>query len=535
MFMDDRTRYLIDFDKVLSDLHPSSPFGIKCKSGMKPYMPADAEKLALELDRVQTMRDLIKTQPEIIREIKANLKQIKDIHRSVERCIAGGVLSQVELFEVKNLIFIMHGISAYQQKLRWRMDEDYKVNELPKVMELLDPQHSGIRSFFIYDEYSDRLKQLRASRAAKELTLQTLRKEEIAQVEAALGIKLKSTGEVVINKSQTELRKQVDACKNLQQSSETFINLTYRIKPDEEMASRMKDIEDLKLEELIEETKVIEQLSHKLGEHGQDILKNISAIGAFDLLLAKGELAMRHNAVKPDISDNNTISISKGVNPVVLKELAKRDKTYMPVSAVLNEGVTLITGANMGGKTISLKLMGLLTCMAQHGLLVPAEHMSFEPRDFIYISCGDEQSVDLGLSTFGAEIKGITCVIERADRRGLVLMDELARGTNPKEGYAISRAIIDYLRNKLCISVITTHLEGLEKSGVKHLQVKGLDAVDFSDITDYGDISEFMDYSLVEVNGESGIPHDAIKISKLMGMPEEIITQAEEIMKNNRT
>lgn len=531
MYADNRTRYLLDFDKVLSDLHPASPFGNRCKSEMQPYMPIDAEKLAQELQRVEDMKGLIQSHTEVIKEIKVNLKQIKDIYRSVERCISGGVLSQVELFELKSLVFIMHSINYYQHKLPWNMDESYKVYELPAVMELLDPRHSRIRSFYIYDDYSDKLAQIRIMKTEKERALETLKKIEIEHVEELTSIKLKSTGEVTINKNQEDIKRCLDSCEYMHQTSETFINLTYKIKPSAEMSCLIKDIGDLKGEELIEEAKILEQISGKLAQHGEDIIRNIAAIGRFDFLCSKAELALRYNGVKPELLQSRTLNITKGINPIVQKELNKSGKKYMPISVELSEGVTLITGANMGGKTVSLKLIGLLICMAQYGLLVPAEHMSFGVFDFIYISCGDEQSVDLGLSTFGAEIKGITEVISKADQRGLVLMDELARGTNPKEGYAISRAIIDYLMKKSCISIITSHLEGLERNEIKHLQVKGLDDIDFSNIKNYEDISEYMDYSLVEVKGEAGIPQDAIKISRIMGMPEEIISYAERMMK----
>lgn len=532
MYIDKKTRHLLDFDKVLSDLHPSSPFGNRCKNEMLPYLPDDAEKLAQELQRVEEMKGFILSRPEIIKGIKANLKQIKDIYRSIERCISGGILSQVELFELKSLIFIMHSINHYQRKLPWNIDESYKVYELPEVMELLDPTHSQIRSFYIYDEYSDKLAQIRVMKAEKERALEVLKKKEIEQVEEITGIKLKSTGEVIVNKNKDELIRRLNSCEYLKQTGETYINITYKIKPNDKMSDLTKEIEELKGEELVEEAKVLEQISGKLAEHGEDIIKNITAIGKFDLLCAKGELALRHNGVKPELLHSRTLNIKNGINPIVQKELSKSGKKYMPISVELSEGVTLITGANMGGKTVSLKLMGLLVCMAQYGLLVPAEQMSFGIFDFIYISCGDEQSIDLGLSTFGAEIKGIIEVISKSDQRGLVLMDELARGTNPKEGYAISSAIIAYLIKKHCISIITSHLEGLERNGIRHLQVKGLSHIDFSDIKDYEDISQYMDYSLVEVKGEAGIPHDAIKISKIMGMPEEIISQAEQIMKN---
>ena len=531
MLMNSKTRQSLDFDRVLSDLLPSSPFGIKSKSDMKAYYSADAEKLAHELNKVLEMKELIINQHEIIREIKSYLKQIKDIHRSIERCINGGVLNQVELFELKSLVFIMHGLNTYQSRLRWHIEKKYKINELPKVLALLDPQGSGVRAFYIYDEYSDKLRAIRLAKASSELRLEQLKKQAIEQIENETGLKLKVTGEYTANKNHHELLSKLASCQGLLQSGETLVNVTYKIKSNDEMAECRKEIADLRGAELLEEAKVLEQISKSLAKHGDEILRNINAIGEQDLLIAKGELALRHHGIKPEIATDGKCSIINGINPVVAKGLHKKGKNYTPVSADLSKGVTLITGANMGGKTVSLKMLGLLVCMAQHGLLVPAEYMSFQLFDFIYISCGDEQSVDMGLSTFGGEMKNITEVIAQSNKRGLVLLDELARGTNPKEGYAISYALIDYLMKSPSISVITTHLEGLERAGIKHLQVKGLRSVDFGFITDCADISEYMDFSLIEVKGEMGIPEDAIKISRMMGMPEEIIARAEQVMR----
>jgi DNA mismatch repair ATPase MutS len=477
------------------------------------------------------MKELTVNQPEIIREIKANLKQIKDIRRSVERCINGGILNQVELFEMKSLIFIMYSLSSYTKRLRWNMEKKYQINELPKVLELLDPQGSKIRTFYIYDEYSEKLRTIRDAKCSWEQRMEQLRKQAIQQVENETGLKLKVTGEYTANKNQQEQISRLASCQSLLQSGETLIHVTYKIKSNDEMAECRREIADLRGAELIEEANVLQQISENLAKHGHDIIRNIDAIGELDLLIAKAELARRHNGVKPELTIDGSCNIIKGINPIVEKGLHKKGKKYIPISAELSEGVTLITGANMGGKTVSLKMLGLLVCMAQHGLLVPAERMTFQLFDFIYISCGDEQSIDLGLSTFGAEIKSITEVLSQSSSRGLVLLDELARGTNPKEGYAISYALIDYLMKSSCISVITTHLEGLERAGLKHLQVKGLQNIDFSIIAQCGDISKYMDYSLIEVKDEMGIPEDAIKISRIMGMPEEIITRAEQVMR----
>jgi DNA mismatch repair ATPase MutS len=529
--MNSKTRQSLDFDRVLSDLLPSSPFGNKCKGDMKPYLLQDAEKLALELDRVFEMKELLINQLEVIRDIKTNLKQIKDISRTVERCMGGGILNQVELFELKSLLFIMHSLKECQGKLRWDIEKKYKIYELPKVLELLDPQGSGIRTFYIYDEYSEKLHAIRNAKAISERQLEQLKKQAIEQIERETGLKLKVTGEYTVSKNQQELVSRLISCEGLQQSGETLVNVTYKVRSNDEMAACRKEIADLRGEELLEEAEVLQQISGKLAMHGVDMLNNIDAIGELDLLIAKGELALRYNGIKPKLTMDGKCSIKNGINPIVQKELRKKGKSYMPISTELFDGVTLITGANMGGKTVSLKMVGLLVCMAQYGLLIPAEYMDFQPFDFIYISCGDEQSVDLGLSTFGGEIKSITQVLSQVDSRGLVLLDELARGTNPKEGFAISYALIDYLIKKPCISLITTHLEGLERRDLKHLQVKGLCDLDFGSITDYEDIAQYMDYSLIEVKGEMGIPEDAIKISRIMGMPEEIVTRAEQVMR----
>ncbi|MDF2592709.1 MAG: mismatch repair protein MutS, partial [Clostridia bacterium] len=348
MLMNSKTRHSLDFDRVLSDLLPSSPFGNKCKGDMKPYFSLDAEKLALELNKVFEMKELLTSQLEVIREIKTSLKQIKDIRRSIERCINAGILNEVELFELKSLLFIMNSLNKDQSRLRWNIDKKYKIYELPRVLELLDPQGCGIRAFYIYDEYSEKLKAIRAERASKEQCLERLRKQAIEQIEGETGLKLKVTGEFTASKSQHELVSKLASCQGLQLSGETFSNFTYKIKSNIKMIECLKEVEDLKGEELLEEAEVLQQISDKLAVHGTDILANINAIGELDLLIAKGELALRHNGTKPELSNDGSCRIKDGINPIVQKELHKLGKHYMPISAELSEGVTLITGANMG-------------------------------------------------------------------------------------------------------------------------------------------------------------------------------------------
>lgn len=534
MLMDEKTKAILDWEGVLADLHPMTPFGQKLKNSIKAYEICDREHLEEELNRVSALKELINTQRAVFVEIRTHMRQIKDIRKSVERCIARGVLSVVELFELKNFVYIAKSVSESQKALQWTLPDKYKVNELQWVNDILDPGKTGIKTFYIYDDYSELLTEIRKKKALCEHKLDVLKKKAINTIEAELGIQIRSNGEITISKSQTNLIKKFNESSMLQIAGETYINVTYRVKPDCDMLKLMESIDAMKGEEAIEETAILEKISSRISDRGSEILEVMAAIAEFDLIIAKAYLANGYNGVKPVISDTAKLSIVKGRHPLVEAGLKKKGKTFTPISLSLDKGVALITGANMGGKTVSLKMIGILAAMAQYGFLVPVDYMEIGMNSYIYISAGDEQSIDMGLSTFGAEIRSVKEALVKSEKAGLILIDELARGTNPHEGYGISKAIIGYLSDKPGITVITTHFDGLIKENIKHLQVKGLRDIDFKSIKNPDTISEYMDYTLIEVEGKSKVPQDAINISRLMGIPEEILQQAEEILKERR-
>jgi DNA mismatch repair ATPase MutS len=223
--------------------------------------------------------------------------------------------------------------------------------------------------------------------------------------------------------------------------------------------------------------------------------------------------------------------------------LEKQGKKFAPLTLYLSHGVTVITGANMGGKTIGLKLVGMLAALVQFGLYVPAEEVSTCLFDYIYFSIGDMQSIDSGLSTFGGEVSGMIDILRCSELGGLILIDELARGTNPEEGYAISRAIVKFLKDRDSITLFTTHFAGITREdGIQHLKVRGLKNVDFDEvinkhragISGIDLVLVHMDYTLERVEGEYNAPRDAINIARLMGLDEKILKYAEEIMNSGR-
>ena len=368
------------------------------------------------------------------------------------------------------------------------------------------------------------------------------RKKLKDRVEEDLNIKLRPNGEITVNKDSDKVINILKAYKFLTYSLETYMNITFKTINTLDIDNLSQRLEELKALEEGEEFKVRRDLSEEIKKYINIIEKNINAIGKLDLLVAKGYHAIGFKGVKPEITDTNSISIINGRNIKVENSLRKDGREFTPITVEMDRGVTCITGANMGGKTVSLKTVGLLLAMAQYGMFVPAEKMKFSIKEFIFFSVGDIQSTDMGLSTFGGEILKIKEAIKDSNRKGLILIDELARGTNPKEGYALSKAIINYLKDKETITIITTHFDGLADDGeVRHLQVRGLSIEDFHQISKtireekqgIDMLHYYMDYRLREIKDIKEVPKDAINISRLMGLEESILEDAESILERN--
>ncbi len=543
MFMMEDTRKNLNIAFVLDKISVYTPYGKSFKKAMKPFNIKEKEKLIEELDRVEKIVELIEKQRYSFVEMRNHFKHIKDLRLTFERLEEDNILSVPELFELKIFVSIIGKLDEVIGKLKWDVPENIKVKSIPFLEKLLDPQHSGTNTFYIYDEYSKGLKDIRKQMREVDNKNSLLKKKFREKIEEKLDIKLRPNGEIIVNKDNKELIKSFREKDLLVYSSETYMNITFKIKSTPEIDHLSSRLEKLKEIEDDEEFKVRENLSEAIKEYIPEIKANISAIGALDLLVAKGYHAIGFKCIRPRVVDNNTISIVNGRHLGVEQNLKKENREFTPISLEITHGVTCITGANMGGKTVALKLVGLLCSMAQHGIFVPVEEMKFSLREYIFISMGDMQSTDMGLSTFGGEIVKIKEAIRDCDKQGLILIDELARGTNPREGFAISKAIINYLRDKETMTVLTTHFDGLaNEKDILHLQVRGLSLEDYKEIHKklQGDeehgvktLHHYMDYRLQEVSKTTEVPKDAINISRLMGLDEEILKDAEEILESH--
>ncbi|MBQ7874865.1 MAG: endonuclease MutS2 [Oscillospiraceae bacterium] len=210
----------------------------------------------------------------------------------------------------------------------------------------------------------------------------------------------------------------------------------------------------LKAKEQQEIQRILYELSCDIGNHAASFIEDYSAIVELDLYFAKARLASRMNAAVPTLSDDGKVHLSKARHPLIDKH------KIVPIDISLGNDydVLVITGPNTGGKTVALKTIGLLTLMAMCGLMIPAgESSSVSVFESVFADIGDEQSIEQSLSTFSSHINNTIKILEKADDRSLVLLDELGAGTDPIEGAALAVAIIERLKLYDAKVAATTH------------------------------------------------------------------------------
>ena len=233
---------------------------------------------------------------------------------------------------------------------------------------------------------------------------------------------------------------------------------TFFIEP-EEVLEMNNELRSLTLDEKEEVERILSELSRRVGFIGDELTFDMEILEEIDATYARAEYAYKLSCVKPEINEKGVISIDMGRHPLIDR------KKVVPVSLALGKDYRflLISGPNTGGKTVTLKMVGLFCMMAMCGLFVPAKRAEVSVFEEIYCDVGDAQSIEESLSTFSSHITNIIHIVENANEKSLVLIDELGGGTDPDEGQALAKAILSYLLQSGCAGVVTTHYTALKE------------------------------------------------------------------------
>lgn len=296
-----------------------------------------------------------------------------------------------------------------------------------------------------------------------------------------------------------------------------------------ELALIRKEMRESKTEHLYEkemelESKIRVKLGKKILDNINIVKESIKKLAYLDFVLAKANQTIQLELKRPNISEKIFL---KGIfHPKIRFDLEKKNKKYQKIDIELDNKVTIVTGANMSGKTVTLKTLALIQEMAQRGFFIPIDSGEIFLVDEVLISIGENTQNEEGLSSFANEILNINGIIEKVKQEGtyLVLIDELARTTNPQEGTALLKSIADILLKYMQTSVITTHYSGIGDR-YNMLRVKGLKKNLDKTVINIKNIEEYIDYSLIEVKNDK-IPEEALTIAKILSVDTEIINGA---------
>ena len=274
---------------------------------------------------------------------------------------------------------------------------------------------------------------------------------------------------------------------------------------------------ELEAKEQKEIDRILAELSAEAAAHREDIQWDYDTMVHLDLIFARGQLSYRMNGVRPEVRRDGAIHLRKARHPLL------DPKKAVPIDIELGESfdTLVITGPNTGGKTVSLKTLGLLTLMTQCGLHIPvADRSAVSVYDHVLADIGDEQSIEQNLSTFSAHMSNIVAILQEADRKSLILFDELGAGTDPVEGAALAIAVIQHVRGLGAKVAATTHYAELKTFAMTTAGVENA-SCEF-DVETLSPTYRL----LIGIPGKS----NAFAISARLGLPAAVIESAKEQM-----
>ena len=471
----------IGFQYIIDELAPCSPYGEERIKGMKPFTREQKPELLRQLQNIQRVLENRDRCASAMDKLMHTFMCIKNIRKIAEKCCES-TLNAIELFEVKRFLLESERMLPLFAEVNAAVCFDgITLKDTTETLELLDPEKNRVASFYISDMYSQELR--------------AIRKEKRALEEA-------------IRRAEGEEKEELQAKRVL-----------------------------VAVEEEHEERKVRIMLSEQLRPFIPAMLHNMDAIAQIDLSVQKAALARRYGAVLPVITENQ-VDFAEMTNPQIADSLKKRGNSFTPISLALCEGATVITGANMGGKSVAMKTVALNILLVHCGFFPFAKEAACPIFDSMHIISEDLENTDRGLSSFGGEIVRFNEVLSHLDEGfAFIMLDEFARGTNPDEGAAIVQAVTAYLNKKHAVTLLATHYDNVSDQANAHYQVIGLKDLNVEELraqiaavsghVGVELISKHMNYGLYRVEGKQNCPRDALNICRLLALNTEILEMIE--------
>lgn len=509
--MNQKVLQTLEYDKIKSQLSDflSTPIGRQEADALQPITDVHIINYWLQETADAMMIDRLKG--------GIPLAKLADITPHLKRLNIQASLSATELAEIGNVLrntsaisnfFIQMKDESIGESLEVLIEQAEQLETLPEVTKSIQTAIDSTGR--INDEASYELKSVRGKIVGHENAIknkmQEFTKGKTAQYLSDPIVTIRSDRYVLPVKA--EYRSQFGGV--VHDQSQTGLTLYIEPQAVVELSNKLSE---LRVKENAEEQRVLQELSAELEPHTNEIQQNVRILGHFDFVNAKARLAARLDAMQPTVSVENHISLRQAWHPLLDKKIAVAND----ISLGDSYKTIIITGPNTGGKTITIKTLGLLQLMAQSGLFITTRQPSTVGIfDEVFADIGDEQSIEQNLSTFSSHMANIVSMLDHIDDKTLVIFDELGAGTDPAEGAALAIAILDKVASLGAYTIATTHYPELKLYGYNRLETKNASMV--FDVETLQPTYQF----LMGVPGQS----NALAIAKRLGFGEDVIGAA---------
>ena len=462
----------IGLDFVLDRLLPLSPLGREKKRALGPYDRTERAALQMELENLGRAVEL--GAHDALRRFRQGLMQLRDIRGTVSR-LGERDLDQVELFELKRYLLLLRGLASdfdqLQASAHW---EGLMLQAIPEALAILDPENSGNPAFSLRDGWSAELAAVRAEKRAME--------KQIAQAagEDREALLLQRTA-IVLRESEAEQH-------------------------------------------------LCAELSQKLTPYADALAQSLGTLGHLDLLFAKAALVRDLGGVRPTLTEKE-LSLVNMVHPAIRDSLRRQGAAFTPLTLSLMPGAAVLTGANMGGKSVCLKTLALNVYLTHCGLFPFADKAAVPFFDGLCLIRGEGEDGREGLSSFGGELMAADRAA-RTVQTGFcqVLFDEFARGTNPAEAVKLQQGALSYFNASGSICLFVTHYEAVAARASRRFLTRGVRDLNVAEgrrlieagVDKLTVLRRFMDYGIEEIT-DAAVPQRALSVAELLGVEEGLL------------
>jgi DNA mismatch repair protein MutS2 len=528
--LDALTAERVGADWLRTALAPVSDFGRRAEDAAGPFGPDDGEAARARCAQVASLAERL--QPDGLAGLRAALRRAPDPTGIISRATVGDPLSDVDFFELVRFTEALENVARAWDAAGGSEGERPPV--VSGLRALLGPGFDGT-SFYLSDGFGRSLAEIRAGYAAADAELERQRRRLALALEPLVGSQVEFQEFIAMRDAVPEVPPGTRVVR------ETAAYRLLALELDDAAAAASAAREAALAALAREEDLVRRDLAAGIAAAGPGVLEAVHALGELDRTLARAAFTARWGGCVPELCATR-FAFSEASFVPLRAALADDGHAYTPISLELH-GTAVLTGPNMGGKSAALATCGFLAACVAAGVPPPARDATLPLLGSI-VWIGSEPASESGrlLSAFGAEVVRARDALAAVDSPALLLVDEFARTTGPREGRALLVAFVEALAAKGTFALVTTHFEGVAlTAGVEHLTITGLGersldlraAPDLHAALDV--IAAAMDYRISAVDGAARSPSDALAVAGLLGLDPAIVERAGAIFAGEST